>query len=66
MGKFVDILKKGLTFGVIEPDNSQSKPKTSKITNKILYLNIIKSSLVRLIFIPNLRSKFYCFHFDFR
>ena len=42
MGKFVDILKKGLTFGVIEPDNSQSKPKTSKITNKILLKELVE------------------------
>ena len=36
MGKFIDIIKKGISFGAVEPDTTKSKPKGSKVTNKIL------------------------------
>lgn len=36
MGKFLDILKKGIKFGAVEPDTAKPKQKVSKVTNKIL------------------------------
>lgn len=36
MGKFLDIIKKGISIGIVEPDTAKSKQKVSKVTNKIL------------------------------
>lgn len=41
MGKLLDVLKKGLSLGTIEPDNGKSQQKTSKITNKILLKELV-------------------------
>ena len=36
MGKFIEIIKKVISFGAVEPDTTKSKPKGSKVTNKKL------------------------------
>ena len=36
MGNILDILKKGINLVTVEPDIAKSKPKVSKVTNKIL------------------------------
>ena len=41
MGKFFDVIKKGLSIGAIEPENDTQKQKVSKVTNKTLLKELL-------------------------
>ena len=41
MGKLLDVLKKGLSYGTVESEGDKKKPTTSKITNKVLLQELV-------------------------